>query len=99
MTVGSQAGDLGACCACGKEGETVRNVMMLEKKAPVPGTGWGCVLCHLPNDGAVAIVCDDCVEHSRETLYAINGFAKNKLRILITALTGKHEHNMEVPHI
>jgi hypothetical protein len=51
--------DLGACCACGTF-RNVRNVVMLPFRAPEPGKGWGCVLCHLPNDGAVAVLCDDC---------------------------------------
>ncbi len=24
-------------------------------------TGWGCVVCHLPSDGAVAVLCDYCL--------------------------------------
>lgn len=48
------------CCACGQSNETVRNVVMLDNKAAEPGTGWGCVQCDLPMDGAVAVICDLC---------------------------------------
>lgn len=27
--------------------------MMLDKKAPQPGTGWGCFACGLPQDEAI----------------------------------------------
>lgn len=47
------------CCACGRT-RTCRNIICTEFCAPEPGTGWGCVVCHLPQDGAVAVVCDDC---------------------------------------
>lgn len=35
--------DLGPCCGCGKLGPTVRTIVALALRAPVPGTGWGCV--------------------------------------------------------
>lgn len=53
---------LGACCACGQGGPTVRNIMMLDFRAPVSGTGWGCIVCDLPSDGAIAVLCDACAE-------------------------------------
>ena len=56
---------LGRCCACleeGTEGNPVRNLMMLDRLAPTPGTGWGCFVCGLPLDGAVAVLCERCVE-------------------------------------
>lgn len=37
--------------------------MLVEGRAPIPGTGWGCALCGLPFDGAIAVLCDDCAEH------------------------------------
>ena len=54
--------DLGMCCACRLAGPTVRNIMMIPFRAPVPGKGWGCLVCRLPSDGAVAVVCDACLE-------------------------------------
>lgn len=52
--------NLGPCCCCGKEGPEVQVVVTLDFHAPVSGTGWGCVLCGLPCDGAVAVLCHDC---------------------------------------
>lgn len=54
--------DLGPCCNCESTGEDVRNIVMLPRRGPVPGTGWGCLVCNLPMDGAVAVLCDRCVE-------------------------------------
>lgn len=51
--------DYGPCCACGSR-RRVRTFVMLDAKAPVPGTGWGCVVCNLPPDGALAVICDAC---------------------------------------
>ena len=51
---------LGPCCECGG-GANVRNVVMIPQRAPKPGTGWGCVQCDLPPDGAVAVLCDKCL--------------------------------------
>jgi len=53
---------LGRCCVCEKGGPLVRNILSLHQVAPVRGTGWGCVVCGLPSDGAVCVVCDPCLE-------------------------------------
>lgn len=40
--------NVGPCCAC--EGiENVRHFLMLPHKAPIPGRGWGCAVCGLPD--------------------------------------------------
>jgi len=90
--------DFGACCYCEKEDETVRNIISLEKKAPVPGTGWGCFVCDLQTDGALAVLCDECAGADREPKYAINGYATSKERIPIDDLNGDHEHNYDLHH-
>jgi len=53
---------LGPCCACGKNGPTVRNIFMLHRLCPTPGRGWGCIACGLPADYASAVLCDACLE-------------------------------------
>ena len=64
--------DLGECCVCRQAGHTVRNIVMLGFKAPVPGTGWGCAVCGLPANGALAVVCDRCAgRFDRVTLYDV----------------------------
>ena len=88
--------DLGACCACGGF-DHVRNVFMLDQKAPVPGTGWGCLVCHLPNDGAIAVLCDACadVEYPFMNIkFAVDGMPADKKRIPIIQLSGEHKHDM-----
>lgn len=85
--------DYGPCCACGGN-ENVRNIMMLPFKAPVPGTGWGCVVCGLPSDGAFALLCDECLASDTQPQMAVRGNPDEGLRVLIESLTGEHEHDM-----
>lgn len=67
--------DLGPCCACEKTGHDVRNIVCLNQKGPSPGKGWGCLTCHLPQDGAVAVLCDDCfVDLEAEIIYVCTGY-------------------------
>jgi hypothetical protein len=71
------------CCGCGGHGN-VRNIVLHSLRAPVPGTGWGCVQCHLPLDGAVSVICDACAAAG----------------VLVNALTvcyGKMADNKHVP--
>ena len=85
--------EFGACCACGMDRGDVRNFITLEKLAPVPGTGWGCVLCGLPGNGAVAVVCDACAASNRPPRWAVHGWAADKERIAIEKLSGSFAHN------
>lgn len=87
--------DVGPCCSCGGL-ENVRNFIMLDYEAPVKGTGWGCVVCNLPLDGATAVICDGCLEKAwapngqlgaEDTLhYVIEGRAEEKRRLPIEQL-------------
>ena len=88
--------DFGPCCACGRDGPTVRNFIMLDKKAPVAGTGWGCFRCGLSADGATAVICDDCLIHSaeRKIRFVCRGNPTLKLRTPIEELRGVHEHDL-----
>lgn len=52
---------LGPCCICEKDGPTVHSIFMLGHRAPIAGRGWGCYACGLAADGAVAVVCDECL--------------------------------------
>lgn len=78
--------DLGPCCACGQKGPTVRNIIALGKRAPIPGTGWGCVQCVLPMDGAQAVACDGCIETGAEIKEVAHGYLAEKGRMAITGL-------------
>jgi len=53
--------DLGPCCVCEATGADVRNIIMIHKKAPIAGRGWGCLQCGLPSNGATVILCDLCL--------------------------------------
>lgn len=86
--------NLGECCACGGTAN-VRNVLMLGKKAPIPGTGWGCVVCGLPMDGAVAVLCDGCLADEKKPMEACYGFPYENNRVSVNSLKGSHEHDME----
>lgn len=89
---------LGPCCGC-QTIDGVRHVLTLNQKSPKPGHGWGCVQCGLAPDGAVAVLCDKCVERfKRDGLTAVSwaclGYPSAEGRVLRTILTGTHDHDM-----
>jgi hypothetical protein len=84
-------GDVGPCCVC-ETTAGVRNVMMLDAKAPIAGHGWGCVLCDLPMDGAIAVVCDACI--GQPLKFACRGYPGEEGRVPFAELRGTHQHNM-----
>jgi hypothetical protein len=89
--------DYGPCCACLKQKPTTRNLLMLPHRASVPGTGWGCIVCNLPPDGAVAIVCDDCLQSQRELQNVIFGYPMEKQRVGYEAVSHtKFKHTQEL---
>jgi hypothetical protein len=73
--------DLGSCCACRKAGPTVRNIVCLPVRAPVPGKGWGCFVCGLPSNGAVAVLCDTCLESGAPIRDVCHGYPKENMRM------------------
>jgi hypothetical protein len=81
-----QAPNLGPCCACGCQGDDVRNILMLKRLAPVPGTGWGCVVCGLPPNGAIAILCGACLHSGEPARFAVYGLAADQQRIPVADL-------------
>ena len=86
------APDLGPCCHCGGT-ERVRNIIGLAKKAPAPGTGWGCFVCGLPADGALAVLCDACVKRGLRPRYAFKGYPQDGERVPVETLVGRHTHD------
>lgn len=87
---------LGPCCACGRESGNVRNIICLNYKAPVPGTGWGCFQCGLPMDGATAVLCDGCLESEAEIQWVIHGMPVDKARVQVGKVEKKpFTHRME----
>jgi hypothetical protein len=88
------AEDLGPCCCCGGT-KDVRTIMMLDRPAIVPGTGWACLVCGLPADGAVYVACDRCVENKAEPIHAVHGLVNDKRRVAIDGLpAGTFEHDL-----
>ena len=52
--------EYGCCCIC-ESTQNVNNLIQLDYKVESE-SGWGCVRCGLKMEGAIAIICDDCVE-------------------------------------
>jgi hypothetical protein len=91
--------ELGTCCGCGTA-EGVRTVACLDFKAPMPGRGWGCVVCDLAADGALAVLCDACAAQAeRDGLeavlqFACRGYPAKDGRVPYCELAGNHEHDI-----
>jgi hypothetical protein len=86
--------NLGQCCGCHGT-KNVRTVVMMHKRGPVPGTGWGCVVCGLPADGAISVICDSCVEAQVEITEVCCGYAKDNRRVPIRNLSPEpFDHDM-----
>jgi len=87
---------LGKCCVCEKEDETVRNIMMMHRRAPGPGGhGWGCCVCGLPPDGAIAVLCDDCLEQKFDPRFVCEGYAYQNKRVPIeNCPKGDFDHDL-----
>jgi hypothetical protein len=90
----SQHFDLGPCCACGQEGTAVCNVVMLDRRVPpgYEGTGWGCMSCGLPADGACVVLCDECLADTASWRHAVLGYPLDKQRVGLETLSVPFEH-------
>jgi hypothetical protein len=87
--------NLGPCCCCGRATVRARNIVMMSRRAPVPGTGWGCMMCGLPPDGAVYVACDDCAEGDVPPVEVCRGYAATKVRVPVDQLDeGVFEHDL-----
>lgn len=86
--------DLGGCCACRKRGPAVRNIMTLPFRSPTPGFGWGCIVCGLPNDGAVAVLCDACLKADAPIRDVCHGYPKENRRTARESLKEAFDHDM-----
>jgi len=72
---------LGTCCGCQQPIQGVPHLIMLDIEAPIAGTGWGCYLCHLPNNGALAVVCNECLISQSMLFEVIYGYPESKQRL------------------
>lgn len=82
----------GPCRTCQETPATF--LVLLGKEAPIPGTGWGCVECELPTDGAMTALCDGCM--SKPLKYACLGIPGDGKRIAISELTQPFGHKLRV---
>jgi hypothetical protein len=88
------APDIGPCCCCGGT-ENVRNIVLLSRRCSVPGTGWFCVVCGLPADGASYVACDRCLEADAPPREVILGYPNDRRREPIENLSPEpFEHDM-----
>jgi hypothetical protein len=85
--------NLGACCSCRRDDVDVFTILMLPKLAPIAGRGWGCVVCGLPADGALAVVCERCADTGVELVDACRGYPGEDGRVPIDTLEGEFEHD------
>jgi hypothetical protein len=100
----SDAPTLGPCCIC-EATEGVCSILMLPQRGVVKGHGWGCVVCGLPPDGAVAVLCNPClaIYQAKEGAlrFACRGYPASDGRVPIAELSAepfdhddsKHETN------
>ena len=70
--------DYGTCCICEQEIEDPVLLSLSFKIHVESETKWGCYQCGLPNEGAVAVICDDCfdeddVDFEDKIKYLMNG--------------------------
>ncbi len=87
--------DIGPCCCCGRADVRARNIVMMSRPAAVPGTGWGCVQCGLPPDGASYVACDRCVATDRPPVEVILGYPTERKRLPIDQLpAGVFDHDL-----
>lgn len=91
--------DLGPCCHCGRL--RASNIVMLGRRLPYSycgrGYGWGCLVCGLPADGVVSMLCDACVEECNPPRYARlggQGIASGRLVALHTFAVVPFNHNL-----
>jgi hypothetical protein len=55
---------------------------MLKFRAPFQGKGWGCFVCGLSSDGAMAVICDDCLTINDQNLeFIIYGSIMDGFRV------------------
>lgn len=87
---------LGSCCACELTGPSVRHLIALPRRAPIPGTGWECTQCGQPADGAIAVLCTACLYGSVPIRFAIRGYPGSPDRTPIADLgTERFDHRMD----
>lgn len=83
----------GPCCCC-EQIVPLTTVAMLDLKAPIPGTGWGCFQCGLPMDGAIALICSRCADDLKDIRFVCGDLPSKLERVPIDQLQAGHEHDL-----
>jgi hypothetical protein len=78
--------DLGTCCVCCGSDHVV-HVIMINRRGPQPGKGWGCVVCGLPLDGAIVVMCNACIARDADPVFVCDGFPSEGKRVPIHTLS------------
>jgi hypothetical protein len=93
---------LGPCCIC-ESSEDVYVIIMLPQRCVVPGHGWGCVVCDLPPDGALAVICEECepIYRADETVlrFACRGYPASEGRVPIAELPADPFYHDPTKHV
>ena len=91
--------EYGTCCVCEKKIEGVANLIALDYKTNAT-SGWGCLKCGLPMEGAVAVICDGCFDKVDENgedkiKFIMNGIEE---RIPVPPVHDRipHEHDLSL---
>ena len=92
---------LGSCCGgCGRKADQC--IVMLQKRAPTPGRGWGCFVCGCSPDGATAVLCNACGDRLQAgedvVRFACDGWPGENTRVPVEKLTEPFDHDPTVPH-
>lgn len=74
----------------------VRNVIMVVRKVLEPGSTWNCFVCKPDGQGAIVVVCDECLQKRKEMKFAVVGYVAEKRPIRIEQLTESFDHHMEL---
>jgi hypothetical protein len=97
MAGSSDPPTLGPCCVCETQ-HGVRNIVCLDMPCPTPGRGWGCVVCDVPCNGAVAVLCDTCLKLTEGRVadidYVCTGHPATDGRTPMAAVSGVFGHDM-----
>jgi hypothetical protein len=85
----------GRCCNCLRTA-MLPNIVALGRRHPTPGKGWGCVICGLPADGAVAVLCNGCMGAAASPRFVCEGYAAEPGRVAFLDLApDPFEHDMQ----
>lgn len=79
----------GLCCCCNVV-DKPGNLIFISRKCAVPGMGWGCLRCDLPQDGAMATICDRCLGLGLTPICAVGAWAGSDVRVGLGTLMGGH---------